>query len=559
MFIRHFNSLHDLPAILICMIGSASLLISCGSDSVANDEYVPKEDTIKVDTIKPDTIPMDSTVFRSFSLVGSKGEGKSFMIDDSTIHVKISNGEKLNVMTPYFELYGKSRVFVDSTEVFSGKTKIGFEDLSNTVRFRIETSDGRSKAWRVVFYDLPVLLINTPDNTPITSTKVRTEGCRMSLVQEDGSMIDLGTAGIKGRGSSSWEQPKKPYNIKLDNKHALLGMKSSKHWILLANCYFDRTQLHNATAFEMARLTDYPWVQSGSFVELIFNGKHQGLYYLCEKVRIEKGKIEITEIQPTDLEGFNLTGGYLIESAVGIGLNLDKYFVTDYFNKTGRRFDFELGWNCKDPDKEVIPPEQREYLKSSMNHMEKLIWNEDSLKKGVYRDYFDIETAINWWLVQEATLNEEATRSKNIYMYKDRGGKFMIGPPWDFDAWTFGLYGTSHFYCTKTALYYENLLKDPYFVNRLKEKWAIYKPVWLEKIPKFIDDQYELIKRAALRNDKMWPNFCPETKADEKTYEQNVMEMKDAFIKQIEWMDNSIQNNYFVDWWDENDWPPSHR
>lgn len=559
MFIRHFNSLHDLPAILICMIGSASLLISCGSDSVANDEYVPKEDTIKVDTIKPDTIPMDSTVFRSFSLVGSKGEGKSFMIDDSTIHVKISNGEKLNVMTPYFELYGKSRVFVDSTEVFSGKTKIGFEDLSNTVRFRIETSDGRSKAWRVVFYDLPVLLINTPDNTPITSTKVRTEGCRMSLVQEDGSMIDLGTAGIKGRGSSSWEQPKKPYNIKLDNKHALLGMKSSKHWILLANCYFDRTQLHNATAFEMARLTDYPWVQSGKFVELIFNGVHQGLYYLCEKIRIEKGKIEIVEIQPTDLEGENLTGGYLLESAVATELNLDKFFKTDYFNKTGRKFGYLLGWRPKHPDTDEILPEQFSYLRESLNHVEKLIWDEDSLKQGIYRNYFDIETAINWWLVQEATLNEEATRSKNIYMYKDRGGKYMIGPPWDFDAWTFGLYGTSHFYCTKTALYYENLLKDPYFLNRLKEKWAVYKPIWLEKIPKFIDDQYKLIKRAALRNDKMWPNFCPETKAAEKTYEQNVMEMKDAFVKQIEWMDNSIQNNYFVDWWDENDWPPSHR
>lgn len=554
-----YKKLYDLPALLVGMIASAFLMLSCGSDNAANDDHVKKEDAIKTDTIKPDTIPVDSTIFKSFSLVGSKGESQVFLVDDSTLHIKTPNGENLNIMTPYFELYGRSRAFMDSTEIFSGITKMDFEDLLNPVRLRIETSDGRFKDWRLVFYDLPVLLINTPDRIPITSTTIRTEGCQMALVQEDGRMIDLGTAGIRGRGSSSWEQPKKPYNIKLDHKHELLGMKSSKHWILLANAYYDRTQLHNATAFEMARLTDFPWVQSGTFVELIFNGVHQGLYYLCEKVRLEKGKIEITEIQPTDLEGENLTGGYLIESAVATKMNLSKFFMTDYYNKTGRKFGYLLGWRPKHPDEDNILPEQFSYLRESLNHVEKLIWDEDSLKQGIYRNYFDIETAINWWLVQEATLNEEATRSKNIYMYKDRGGKYMIGPPWDFDAWSFGLYGTSHFYCTKTAFYYENLLKDPFFINRLKEKWAIYKPIWLDKIPKFIDDQYQLIKRAALRNDKMWPNFCPETMADTKTYEQNVMEMKDAFIKQIEWMDHSIQNNYFVDWWDENDWPPSQR
>ena len=139
------------------------------------------------------------------------------------------------------------------------------------------------------------------------------------------------------------------------------------------------------------------------------------------------------------------------------------------------------------------------------------------------------------------------------------GGKFVLGPPWDFDAWTFGLYGTGHFYCTKTALYFENLFKDPYFVNRMKEKWAVYKSIWLDSIPKFIDTQFDYIHRSALRNDKMWPDFCPETMASEKSYEQNVEDMKDAFYKQLDWMDTSINTDYFVDWWDENDWPPSHR
>ena len=180
-----------------------------------------------------------------------------------------------------------------------------------------------------------------------------------------------------------------------------------------------------------------------------------------------------------------------------------------------------------------------------------LIFNEDSLAEGTYRDFFDIETAINWWLVEEASLNEEATRTKNVYLYKDRNDKIKIGPPWDFDAYTFGLYGTSHFYCTKRTLYFEKLFKDTVFVERLKEKWATIRSVWLDKIPQFIDEQYDLIHRSAERNEIMWPDYCEESHATEKTFHKSIEEMKDASVTQIEWMDKKISENYFVDWWDE--------
>jgi hypothetical protein len=501
------------------------------------------------------------TVLDSFYLLSREGRERfePFYRSNNEFHICIPNNEDLKNLVPVFSFNGNHtvRVFCDTIELVSGKSMLNLSDFTKKTELRVECGENKEK-WSLSIYNIPVLLINTPDSSQITSTKVRKEGCQISLIETNGNIINLGTAGIKGRGNSSWLQPKKPYNIKLDVKHELLGMNPSKNWVLLANAYFDRTQLHNATAFEMARLTDYPWVQSGEFVELIFNGVHQGLYYLCEKIDIGTKKINITEISPTDLDGENLTGGYLLESAVNIDL-ADKYFVTNYFNKTGRKFEYTLGWESKSPDKADIPYEQLNYLRTSMNEMEKLIWDEDSLKKGIYRNYFDIESAINWWLVQEASLNEEATRTKNMYLYKIRGGRFVVGPPWDFDAWTFGYYGTSHFYCTKTAFYYENLFKDPFFVSRLKEKWEIYRDLWKEKIPIFIDKQYNSIFRAALRNEKMWPDYCPESHATEESYEQSIINMKKAFITQLEWMDQSIENNYFTDWWDENDWPPSHR
>lgn len=477
-----------------------------------------------------------------------------FLVEDNIIHVFIPKGIILSALNPVF-IGGD--IFMSSLGVeITGKHAFDFSDFTKPFTFRQITTDGIETNWIVNLYDLPVMIIDTPDNLPITSKKERKEGCSFKLVNQNGDVMDLGFAGIRGRGNSSWLQPKKPYNIKLDNKHEILGMKASKHWYLLANAFFDRTQLHNATAFEMARLTDFPWVQKGEFVELVLNGKHEGLYYLCEKIRIEKGKIDIKEIQPSDLDGESLTGGYLLESAIG-----DAYLnpiVTNYYNKTGRLFEYQLGWEFKHPE-ENIPQQQYDYVYNYLNKMESLIWDEDSLLNGSYRKYLDIESVINWWLVEEASLNEEATRTKNMFLYKDKGGKFVVGPPWDFDAWTFGLYGTNHFYCTKTAFYFENLLKDPYFVNRMKEKWEIYKPIWIDSIPKYIDSQFQYIHRSALRNDKMWPDFCPETMASEKTYEQNVADMKDSFFKQIKWMDNSIKNDYYIDWWDENDSPLSYR
>ena len=147
----------------------------------------------------------------------------------------------------------------------------------------------------IVVFDIPVLTIDTPDSSPITSKTERKEGCNVKLLDTNKNVQELGTAGIRGRGQSTWNQPKKPYNIKFDKKQGILGMNESKHWLLLANAYYDRTQIHNSTAFEIARLTDFPWVQSGEYVELFLNGDYQGLYYLCEKIGAEKGKIELSK------------------------------------------------------------------------------------------------------------------------------------------------------------------------------------------------------------------------------------------------------------------------
>lgn len=467
----------------------------------------------------------------------------SFMVDEDNVYIVLPN-EAVFDQFVFVATETVPAIVLPAGDIITE----GVIDLSDFVSPPsckwIEDGDTINK--KIVVLDFPVLTIDTPDSLPILSKTDRTEGCVMRLVTQNNEIQELGTAGIRGRGNSTWLQPKKPYNVKLDNKASILGMKKSKHWILLANAYYDRTQIHTLIAFEIARKTDFPWIPSGAHVELFMNGEYLGLYYLCEKIRAEEGKIEIQKNNadtPVD------ECGYLLESYVTVKDSFEisqidfpfGFFHTGLFENTGESsVPCYLGWEIKEPD-EILSQAHVNYIKDYLTKVEGLIMNS---KTGEYRNYFDIESAINWWLVEEISQNEEASRTKNTYMYKSGGGsKFTIGPPWDFDAWTFGMFSVEQrTWNLNTTLYYSKLFDDPVFVERLKSKWAIYKPIWESEIPKYIEMQYSMIHRAAERNEKKWSHWNNFTKYPNTSYKDIIKEMKESFIEQLSLTDAKIRN-----------------
>ena len=76
----------------------------------------------------------------------------------------------------------------------------------------------------------------------------------------------------------------------------------------------------------------------------------------------------------------------------------------------------------------------------------------------------------------------------------------------------------------------------------MKEKWAVYYPLWRERIPQFIDDQMLYIYRSALRNEQMWPDWTSVNHYPDEDYDDYVEDMIDAFIEQIDWLNEQIQN-----------------
>ena len=89
---------------------------------------------------------------------------------------------------------------------------------------------------------------------------------------------------VRGRGNSSWNYDKKPYNLYLYQPASLLGMDEAAEWALIANAS-DNTNLRNKLIYDFAdSISPHPgWVPENEYVDLFLNGEYAGLYLLSEK------------------------------------------------------------------------------------------------------------------------------------------------------------------------------------------------------------------------------------------------------------------------------------
>lgn len=472
----------------------------------------------------------------------SGNQFKPFLVENNNLHVFVPHSSNLSALYPKFT---GDDIFMSSFGYeITGKQAFDFSDFVKPFTFKQISKSGDETKWTVIVYDIPVFMMNTPNNQPIVSKTERVKGTDIKIIDGE-KVISLGTAGVRGRGNATWDQPKKPYNVKLDKKQEVLGMSKSKNWILLSNPYYDRTQIHNATAFEIARITDFPWVPEGHFVELILNNEHKGLYYLTEKIDVDQNKINIDEIKTSKWTGPGLTGGYLLEQNNAPNV-VEFSFATPFYNTTGYDGAWQLGWEVKSP--EDPSDALLNLVKEDLSYVEGLIANEETLLNGMYRDYLDIETTIDWWLVETLCANEESSRTKNAFLYKkNQEDKVHMGPPWDFDAWAFGTGGVQIVGFLGYSYFFKDLYKDPVFAKRMQEKWNAYKSEWRIRIPAYIDSLYEQLNRSAKRNEAMWPDWWGGWNYPIKSYETCIEEMKSAFITQYEYMD-VMMNEKLGDW-----------
>lgn len=445
----------------------------------------------------------------SFSLSAGGNEYKAFEIQDNIVSIQVPNSVDMTDMTANFTFAGES-VSVGGVNQTSGVNSHDFSEFTTPIEYVVTASDASTRTYTIRMFNLPIVTIETPGRTPITDANkdIWQDGSVVSIRETslDGkSTVTTYTAEVRGRGNSSWNQPKKPYAIKLSKKAEILGMAKHKRWVLLANTfgYF----FGHPIGYEMSRRTEsMSWAPHGEYVELFLNGVFLGNYRLTEQIKIDENRVNITSMSSSDIAGDAVTGGYLLT----------------YDNTWDERYKFHSQYYnmpvmFKDPDPDpdkgegTLPDEQMNYIQDYINTLEASLKDANRLKAREYADYIDVDTYIDQYFVWEMAGRFQSdlgyytdfAAPRSVWFNKDRNGKLKAGPVWDFDTYMFV---DQVFRCNK-AQYYGELFKEPGFVARVKEKWPAYRARLDENggMEGYLDELYSVVKYSARRDHQMWP------------------------------------------------------
>lgn len=273
--------------------------------------------------------------------------------------------------------------------------------------------------------NLPTVVVNTLNSEAPYDKEHEIQGSIL-IISDNGATLSDHPGGIRERGNGSRAFPKKPWRIKYEKKQNVLDAPAkAKKWTLLNN-YGDKTLMRNMLAFAVARKFNMEYVPYIQPVDVILNGEYKGTYTLCDQVEVAKDRVNIQEMETTDVSGDALTGGYFIE--------IDAYASSEISWFTSGHYNIPV--TIKSPDDDKITPEQSAYIENYFNQLETAVKSTGSYDASDpvtgYRRMFDSQSFLKHMLVNEVASNTDTYWS--TYMYKHRNDpKFYTGPVWDFD------------------------------------------------------------------------------------------------------------------------------
>ena len=546
----------------------ATFTANCVSDLLKGYIYnIPLKLKEFLDKFNGNVETLTQPTINSFEFEYSKNTGKLLekkltwkskkpSASTATYEATVSNNE-ITLTIPYlydFKLkptitFTGSTVKVNGAEFISGQTEV---DFTNPVIFTVYAKDGGSTDYTVKITNtgLPVVVINqsksgdwkkdSKDFGALIQGLYRNkfvdfwirakdtewvEDDQITVYNPDGTVDCSVAGGVRLRGNTTQDYPKKPFAIKLNEKTSVLGMPKHKRWVLLAN-WLDHSMIRNTVAFDIAHAIEYawrenssigagiPWTPSGQNVELVVISQkdnkayHVGNYFLAEQIKIDENRLNIKD--PLDIEdepnASDFTQyGFLIEA-----VNEDKRDEDSYFKSSnGIYFQF------KDELNSTI-------LKQVKDKIQRIEDNIDNNKFDEAFDELDIHSLIDQMLIWELTLNREYGDPSSVYMYMDGDGKLSAGPIWDFDRGTFqnqenaNEYGNSDrvkpddkwmYWRKKTSepyIWYPQLSANATFQQTVKERWTVIKP-YLDMIVEQIDYYGKTLASSYIYDSAMWP------------------------------------------------------
>lgn len=403
-------------------------------------------------------------------------------------------------------------------------------------------------------------------------------------------------AGYHVRGQSSASFEKAPYKVEFwdelndDLDLPLLGMPAESDWALIGP-YEDRSLIRNAFAFELGRQLglqapryEFAEVYVNQDGGALDNADYEGVYMVAETIKNSKRRLNLKELDESDTEADKVTGGYIfkfdwaaaeeplvqctgapaVQHAFGTcpseGAGQFPAVMCGGGGGLGGGGGGGIGGmggstsaTCW-ADLEVVDPgtpnaEQMAFLTEYITDLN------DTLHQsplGPYADYIDITSFVDTLILNELLRNGDAY-TRSVYFHKERGGKVVAGPLWDFNliladgGTTFcnnNPVGWAYEFRRGSNDWFQRLVSDATFLDLVRARWRELRGSVLSQgaLDTTIATTAAPLANAAARDYERWP-ICDVAQGIFSVPEgdtwQAQLDVMSAFLQaRAEWLDS---------------------
>ncbi|MDQ3678508.1 MAG: CotH kinase family protein [Actinomycetota bacterium] len=341
-----------------------------------------------------------------------------------------------------------------------------------------------------------------------------------------------GFAGIEIRGHSSARFAKKSYAVELrdaageNRNEKLLGMPSANDWALYAS-HSDKSLMRNVLAYSTARRLG-GWAARTRYVELVLNGRYQGVYVLMETVKLDRDRVAAA--------GSGIGGRYLAE------MTLDKQVPSKgaYFRTPVKR----QAVVYHDPERKELSQQEAAYLRRVVGGAERALYRRGA---GSWRRQLHAPSAVDYVLLQELFKNADAFEA-STFMFKGAGATLKLGPIWDLDIAMGnsrrGTAASTAGWITRNRVWGSRLLADPRFQRSLKLRWRKLRATGLRaSVLQSASASVRELGPAANRNFRRWPVLSQRVWQEPMlrgSYSAEVRGLRAWLNRRVAWLDRQL-------------------
>ena len=497
-------------------------------------------------------VPYDeTTTYDHEASLYNGGLPESFMLDSLELDSFLTNGE--NVFAVQIHNVG-----INSSDM-SGNFYLSF-GITDDSEFYETPPWWFQEPIILDGFNLPIILIDTygveiPDEPRIpASMGIINNESGINYIDDPFNDFD-GSITIERRGNSSQWQGKTPYRFETvddegENSNVeLLGMPAENDWVLYAP-WQDKTMIRNVLTYQLSNEMGR-YASRSRHVELYLNDEYRGIYVLMEKIKRDGNRVDISKLNPDEITGDDVTGGYI--------LKFDWFYTGDNIGGFESEFD-DMIYNYHYPKPSDIVPEQEAYIEEYINEFETIMMGTDYTDDSTgYPSMMNVESFVDFILLQELAKNVDAYRL-STYIYKDKesiDNRLTAGPVWDFnhgfgncdygetwevDNWLLEYNPEGG---DQMAFWWELLWEDLAFQHKAAVRYTELRQTIFseEHIYSIIDSIADYLGPAVDRNFARWPllgNYIWPNYYVFDTYEEEIDYLKSWTAQRLAWMDSDI-------------------